>query len=171
MKVYEISSIRFQIQLFPLVFIAGLEEGLFPHSNSLNDDDGIEEERRLFYVAVTRAMEQLFLFSADSRMKFGSGSIPSLRSRFIDEIPQELLNFGKTSHDRESTSNYKNDYIKVQDNFKKGSLVKHKLYGKGMVLKVEGLGDNTKVTVLFSANVKKKFIQKYANLVILSRGA
>ena len=150
---------------FPLVFIAGLEEGLFPHSNSLNDDDGIEEERRLFYVAVTRAMEQLFLFSADSRMKFGSGSIPSLRSRFIDEIPQELLNFGKTSHYRESTSNYKNDYIKVQDNFKKGSVVKHKLYGKGVVLKSEGYGDNAKVTVVFSGNVKKKFIQKYANLV------
>ena len=155
---------------FPLVFIAGMEEGLFPHANSLNDDNGIEEERRLFYVAVTRAMEELFLFSADSRMKFGSGDMPSVRSRFIDEIPDELLKTRKNKVDDIFASKDKVDYNKVRDNLKKGNLVKHKLYGKGMVLNVEGMGDSTKVTVLFSANVKKKFIQKYANLVILSKG-
>ena len=151
---------------FPLVFIAGMEEGLFPHSNSTNDDNGVEEERRLFYVAVTRAMEELFLFSADSRMKFGSGSIPSLRSRFIDEIPEELIKLNKSKNDN-FASKPKNDYTKVEDSFKKGSLVQHKLYGKGMVLGVEGYGENTKVTVLFSGNVKKKFIQKYANLIVV----
>ena len=152
---------------FPLVFIAGMEEGLFPHSNSINDDNGIEEERRLFYVAVTRAMEELFLFSADSRMKFGSGSVPSLRSRFIDEIPKDLMNLDNASKNDNFVSKPKNDYNKVTDNFKKGNIVQHKLYGKGMVLNVEGTGDSTKVTVLFSGNVKKKFIQKYANLIIV----
>ena len=154
---------------FPLVFIAGMEEGLFPHSNSINDDNGIEEERRLFYVAVTRAMEQLFLFSADSRMKFGSGNLPSLRSRFIDEIPEDLIKSSNRSKKDIFVSEYKNEYTKVKDSFKKGNIVKHKLYGKGMVLNVEGHGENTKVTVLFSGNVEKKFIQKYANLIIIKK--
>jgi len=152
---------------FPLVFIAGMEEGLFPHANSINDENGIEEERRLFYVAVTRAMEELFLFSADSRMKFGSGDVPSIRSRFIDEIPEDLLLSRKAKEHDIFASKDKVDYNKVRNNLKKGDLVKHKLYGKGMILSVEGLGDSTKVTVLFSANVRKKFIQKYANLIVL----
>ena len=103
-------------------------------------------------------------------MIFGSGDMPSVRSRFIDEIPDELLKTQKAKVDDIFASKDKVDYNKVRDNLKKGNLVKHKLYGKGMVLNVEGMGDSTKVTVLFSANVKKKFIQKYANLVILSKG-
>ena len=153
---------------FPLVFIAGMDEGLFPHSNSLNDDNGIEEERRLFYVAVTRAMERLFLYSVDSRMKFGGGYLPCIRSRFIDEIPKDLISSNKTIQTDNFDSINKNTYNNVEYSFKKNDFVKHKLYGRGKVLNVEGYGDNTKVTVLFSANVKKKFIQKYANLVILA---
>ena len=153
---------------FPLVFIAGMDEGLFPHSNSLNDDNGIEEERRLFYVAVTRAMERLFLYSVDSRMKFGGGYLPCIRSRFIDEIPKDLISSNKAIQTDNFDSINKNTYNNVEYSFKKNDFVKHKLYGRGKVLNVEGYGDNTKVTVLFSANVKKKFIQKYANLVILA---
>ena len=153
---------------FPLVFIAGMDEGLFPHSNSLNDENGIEEERRLFYVAVTRAMERLFLYSVDSRMKFGGGYLPCIRSRFIDEIPKDLISSNQTIQTDNFESIKKNTYNNVEYSFKKNDFVKHKLYGRGKVLNVEGYGDNTKVTVLFSANVKKKFIQKYANLVILT---
>ena len=143
---------------FPLVFIAGMEEGLFPHSNSLNDDNGVEEERRLFYVAVTRAMEQLFLFSADSRMKFGGGQLPSIRSRFIDEIPEELINNQSFSKQDLFVPKADSNYGKAEKTIKKGDLVSHKLYGKGMTLNVEGAGESSKVTVLFSGNVKKKFI-------------
>ena len=153
---------------FPLVFIAGMEEGLFPHSNSMNDDESIEEERRLFYVAVTRAMEELYLFSADSRMKFGGGNLPTLRSRFVDEIPKELLDFKNKVKDDGFGSISKNYYNKVSMFIKKGNLVNHQLYGSGKVLNVEGTGDNTKVTVLFSGNIRKKFIQRYANLKVIS---
>jgi DNA helicase-2/ATP-dependent DNA helicase PcrA len=153
---------------FPLVFIAGMEEGLFPHSNSMNDDESIEEERRLFYVAVTRAMEELYLFSADSRMKFGGGNLPTLRSRFVDEIPKELLDFKNKVNDDGFGSISKNYYNKVSMFIKKGNLVNHQLYGSGKVLNVEGTGDNTKVTVLFSGNIRKKFIQRYANLKVIS---
>ncbi len=156
---------------FPLVFIAGMEEGLFPHSNSLNDENGIEEERRLFYVAVTRAMEELYLLSANSRMKFGSGNVPSLKSRFVDEISENLLDINSNSNNDNFVSKPKKDYNMVQDSFKKGNIVKHKLYGKGMVLDAEGYGESTKVTVLFTGNVKKKFIQKYANLIFISKGS
>ena len=153
---------------FPLVFIAGMEEGLFPHSNSMNDDESIEEERRLFYVAVTRAMEELYLFSADSRMKFGGGNLPTLRSRFVDEIPKELLDFKNKVNDDGFGSISKNYYNKVSMFIKKGNLVNHQLYGSGKVLNVEGTGDNTKVTVSFSGNIRKKFIQRYANLKVIS---
>ncbi|MAV64088.1 MAG: hypothetical protein CMG00_02730 [Candidatus Marinimicrobia bacterium] len=154
---------------FPVVFIAGMEEGLFPHSNSLSDLKGIEEERRLFYVAITRAMEELFLFSCDSRMKFGGGYLPCIRSRFIDEIPIELIDNQSSKKDDTFVSHIKNDYNKVEYSFKKNDYVNHKLYGKGRVLSVEGSGDNSKITVVFSASVQKKFIQKYANLVVIGR--
>ena len=100
-------------------------------------------------------------------MRFGSGEVPSIRSRFIDEIPKELLSSQKSKTYDIFASKDKVDYNKVRNNLKKGDLVRHKLYGKGMVLSVEGIGESTKVTVLFSANVKKKFIQKYANLIVL----
>ena len=152
---------------FPLVFIAGMEEGLFPHSNSINDEESVEEERRLFYVAITRAMEELYLFSADSRMKFGGGNLPSLRSRFIDEIPKELIDFKNKSRDDSFASISKNSYNSNAEIIKKGNLVRHQLYGNGRVVNVDGIGENTKVTVIFSGNVQKKFIQRYANLKII----
>ena len=87
----------------------------------------------------------------------------------ISRVNYEIFinpNNNKSKNDN-FASKPKNDYTKVEDSFKKGSLVQHKLYGKGMVLGVEGYGENTKVTVLFSGNVKKKFIQKYANLIVV----
>ncbi|MCL2331869.1 MAG: ATP-binding domain-containing protein, partial [Actinomycetia bacterium] len=75
---------------YPVVFITGLEEGLFPHANSVYDADGVEEERRLAYVAITRARRRLYLTRAATRMNFGNvASNPP--SRFVGEIPEELL--------------------------------------------------------------------------------
>lgn len=75
---------------FHSVFISGLEEGLFPHENSRNEPDGLEEERRLMYVAMTRARQRLYLSYAESRMLHGQVRV-NIPSRFIDEIPQDLL--------------------------------------------------------------------------------
>ena len=93
------------------------KRGLFPHSNSIDEPEGIEEERRLFYVAITRAMECLYLYSTDSRMRFGGGYTPSIRSRFIDEIPSELLstreNRGYTTNIGQETSLYTKMFLKL----------------------------------------------------------
>ena len=152
---------------FPIVIIAGMEEGLFPHSNSIDEPEGIEEERRLFYVAITRAMEALFLYSADSRMRFGGGYTPSIRSRFIDEIPVELLSTRESrmsnNYQSQNTSLYTKKESKGYD-FNRNDIVAHKLYGKGRVVDTVGHGENARVTVMFSGNVEKKFVQKYANL-------
>ncbi len=77
---------------FPVVFLVGMEEGLFPHNNSLMELDGLEEERRLCYVAITRAMNQLFMTNAKSRMYFGNWQ-SNIPSRFLSEIPQDLVDF------------------------------------------------------------------------------
>ncbi len=155
---------------FPVVIIAGMEEGLFPHSNSIDEPEGIEEERRLFYVAITRAMDSLYLYSTDSRMRFGTGYTPSIRSRFIDEIPVDLLstreNRDYTPVRPQQSSIYTKKENKV-NNFKKNDMVNHKLYGKGRVLDTVGHGENARVTVIFSGNIEKKFVQKYANLTLL----
>ena len=156
---------------FPVVIIAGMEEGLFPHSNSIDEPEGIEEERRLFYVAITRAMESLYLYSTDSRMRFGGGYTPSIRSRFIDEIPSELLstreNRGYSTNFNQETSLYSKNVSK-SENFNKNDIVNHKLYGKGRVVDTIGHGENARVTVIFSGNVEKKFVQKYANLTLIN---
>jgi len=75
---------------FPLVFLAGLEEGLFPHARTIEEEDGLEEERRLCYVGMTRAKDRLYVTYARQRMIFGAVH-PSIPSRFVDEIPQHLL--------------------------------------------------------------------------------
>ena len=155
---------------FPIVIIAGMEEGLFPHSNSIDEPEGIEEERRLFYVAITRAMECLFLYSTDSRMRFGSGYVPSIRSRFIDEIPSDLLNTRENRGYDNFISQDRNIYAKTQSKeleFSRNDIVAHKLYGKGRVISTTGHGENIRITVVFSGNVEKKFVQKYANLTLL----
>ena len=148
---------------FNHVYILGLEEGLLPLSHN-DDDDDIEEERRLFYVGLTRGIEKVTLTYANSRRRFGAQSMFSLKSSFIDLIPEELFSqeikqekvFMKTSHRTESSN--------ISDKFETGNKVTHKLYGAGTILKIEGLGDNAKITIRFRGNLIKKFIKKYANL-------
>ena len=148
---------------FNHVYILGLEEGLLPLSHN-DDDDDIEEERRLFYVGLTRGIEKVTLTYANSRRRFGAQSMFSLKSSFIDLIPEELFSqkikqekvFMKTSHRIESSN--------ISDKFETGNKVTHKLYGAGTILKMEGLGDNAKITIRFRGNLIKKFIKKYANL-------
>jgi len=209
---------------FPVVFIAGLEEGLFPHSRSLDSESGMEEERRLCYVGMTRSETKLYLSWARYRRRFG-GAQPeaSLASRFLTEVPRNLVDAvrgdrpqarpvdlyseryqvresaqrnlytGKTYN---SVENIRQFFLErgmpapqgiappaassvaqpaaAVPQFKKagakklgpGSTVEHTKWGRGTVLRLEGSGDDTKVTVSFPGYGLKKLIAKYAGIKV-----
>ena len=137
---------------FDVVFITGLEEGLFPHSNSMFDESELEEERRLFYVAITRAKKVLYLTNARSRMLFGQIK-SNLPSRFIEEINQEDVE--KLFEENKSTKEIK---INKKDNFndndlelKVGDHVNHNAYGNGIVVSLE----KSVATIAFKVGIKK----------------
>jgi DNA helicase-2/ATP-dependent DNA helicase PcrA len=164
---------------YPVVHVSGLEEGLFPLGSLSNPDMDLEEERRLFYVAITRAEQKVFLYNASMRRRFGGEPIPSITSQFIGELPSDLIdhihlkpapqrNFSSSQQYNYSNSPaQKKTFKSSAHEHKIGSLVKHSIFGKGKLLRVEGVGENAKLTILFSGNVKKTLIQKYANLTIL----
>ncbi len=129
---------------FPVVFLVGMEEGLFPHQNSFNEEDGIEEERRLCYVGITRAKEKLFLSSARSRMMYGKTN-NNTESRFIKEIDEDLLETEKKSVFESEKIDKDNMYTDEDVSYKEGDIVMHTIYGKGVVIHV----DNSIVTVAF----------------------
>lgn len=220
---------------FPIVFLAGMEEGLFPHIRSIQTPGMIEEERRLCYVGMTRAEQRLYLTWARSRRRFGGGSLePCMPSRFLREIPAELtVNLSPESRSsqvdlfverhevRESVR--KNTYTGKTYNsleniaqffsergvtpprafegvrspsvpagpvpkppvappkpaapaaakppakrkgIRAGSTIEHPRYGRGMVLRREGEGDDAKLTVSFPGYGLKKLIAKYAGLTL-----
>ena len=163
---------------YPVVHVSGLEEGLFPLGSLSNPDMDLEEERRLFYVAITRAEQKVFLYNASMRRRFGGEPIPSITSQFIGELPSDLIehihlkrapqpNFSSSQQYSYSNSPQKKTFKSSVNEHKIGSLVKHSIFGKGKLLRVEGVGENAKLTIIFSGNVKKTLIQKYANLTIL----
>ncbi|TMJ06548.1 MAG: DNA helicase PcrA [Bacillati bacterium ANGP1] len=135
---------------FAVVFLAGLEEGLFPHARALEEAEGLEEERRLCYVGMTRAKQRLYLSYARSRTIFGS-TMPGVPSRFLEEVPAELLarhahappTVAWTEEEREIPS------------FAVGDHVRHASFGEGRVLGVEGEGVRGVVTVQFAQGVKR----------------
>jgi ATP-dependent DNA helicase UvrD/PcrA len=208
---------------FPVVFIAGMEEGLFPHSRSINSGDALqmEEERRLCYVGMTRARKKLYLSWARYRRRFGAGQPEaSIRSRFLKEVPATLIEnvrgdqghvdlyaerhlVRETAQKNLYTGKTYNSVDAVQQFFaggppkpaaaplghsktgqpaqqlaqkvagpakpKKlgpGSSIEHAKYGRGTVLRVEGSGDDTKVTVSFPVHGLKKLIAKYAGIKV-----
>lgn len=211
---------------FPLVFIVGLEDGLFPHSRSATDPAELEEERRLCYVAITRAEKYLYVTHAMKRRVYGE-ELASEPSQFLNEMPLEMiedLSTGKSwlSFARgSSTMDYAPDeprrekkkftgktydsvdsiaeFFKLRgqqmgntrgsspplvtkgaqrsaagtapatdanaaSDFVPGSYVRHAKYGRGLVLRREGVGESTKLTVSFPGHGQKKLVQKYANL-------
>tara|TARA_B100000315_G_C14591377_1_gene596042 strand:- start:3436 stop:5631 length:2196 start_codon:yes stop_codon:yes gene_type:complete len=159
---------------FPVVFIAGLEDGLFPIARCLDDPKELEEERRLFYVGLTRAKERAYLHYSTNRRK-SSGIVGyGIASRFIHEIPGEFIERIKFESAvtrqlvrEEKTGKYQLKQIRTVtafDDFIRGDKVEHKLFGRGMVLTVDGTGENQKVTVMFRGNIRKKLIVKYAKM-------
>jgi DNA helicase-2/ATP-dependent DNA helicase PcrA len=156
---------------FPLVFIAGMEEGLFPHENSSWNAKGLEEERRLFYVGITRAMDKLFLTWAKQRRRAYGNITSASKSQFIAEIPDkffEIKNLQKNTYDYSFDKKVEKDFF--EDDFdqspelRTGMMVEHTKFGRGILLQIDGRGDNAKLTVQFEEYGIKKLIAKFAKL-------
>jgi DNA helicase-2/ATP-dependent DNA helicase PcrA len=163
---------------FPLVFLAGLEDGLFPHQRSLNDLDSLEEERRLAYVGTTRAMTQLFLTYAEQRRLHGIDSYGQ-PSRFIKEIPEELLEevrprvqaghgysagAARAHVAPRTTGPSALRSEPVAPGLRLGARVRHAKFGMGVVLNIEGQGPHARVQVNFEGTGSKWLMLQYANL-------
>lgn len=132
---------------FPLVFICGMEEGLFPHIFSLERPANLEEERRLCYVGMTRAMRKLYLTSAEMRRWHGTNGLRR-PSRFLDELPEELLEQESVLQQAQTTS-YAVKESKSTHNFRIGQKVKHEVFGVGTIMGVEGEGESLYIRVQF----------------------
>ncbi|MEC4677237.1 MAG: 3'-5' exonuclease, partial [Nitrospirota bacterium] len=179
---------------FPVVFMAGMEDGLFPHTRSLNESKEMEEERRLCYVGMTRAKERLYLMSAAQRRLYGTSHWNN-PSRFIRDIPEEGVRIVKEAavpggysgpsyagnHAARNVGAYaQNRYASPTPSptrvlrkkesgggsgqIEAGDMVRHSRFGIGRVKHYEGAGAARKVTVLFETYGMKKMILKYANL-------
>ena len=149
---------------FPLVFIAGMEENLFPHSRSVEDPEKLEEERRLCYVGITRAMETLYLCWAEKRRLYGNEHYPK-PSRFLSEIPDELKQEIRMNAQvsRPIYQGYNEPNPDVRE-FGLGQLVVHPKFGEGTVLNFEGDGPQARVQVNFESVGSKWLVIAYARL-------
>lgn len=170
---------------FHSVFLTGLEEGLFPHENSRNETNGLEEERRLMYVAMTRACRRLYLSFSQSRMLHGQTRY-NVPSRFIDEVPENLMKWLQSTHKidvrhfKSSTDKqFKNTASPSSTNNKRqfggtiksqamqwhiGQNVSHAKFGTGVIINVEGQGNDARVQVNFDRVGMKWLLLEYAKL-------
>jgi DNA helicase-2/ATP-dependent DNA helicase PcrA len=151
---------------FPVVFMCGMEEGLFPHQRSLGDLDGLEEERRLCYVGMTRAMRQLYLTTAEQRRLHGVDSYGQL-SRFVREVPQELIEEVRPRVQVArpvAVGRFRAAEEPAAGGIRLGARVRHGKFGEGVVLNVEGNGAHARVQVGFERQGTKWLMVQYANL-------
>lgn len=154
---------------FPLVFIAGLEEGMFPSQQSVEEIGRLEEERRLCYVGMTRAMEKLYLCHAESRRLYGQEKFHP-PSRFLRELPEECVEDIRMRNQisRPATTGRFSNTITLETfentGFKLGQSVIHQKFGEGVVLNYEGSGAQSRIQVNFSQVGSKWLVVAYANL-------
>lgn len=172
---------------FPVVFIAGLEEGVFPSIATMMNPDELNEERRLAYVGITRAKEKLYITKAKSRMLMGHTSYNKV-SRFVNEIPPELLNYtgekktfastngfsASSSHisigagskftPNKSFNTFTKPAVKSGTVYKKGDCVFHKVFGKGMIMKTEKMGNDTMLEVAFVKAGTKTLMANFSKM-------
>jgi DNA helicase-2/ATP-dependent DNA helicase PcrA len=154
---------------FPVVFLAGMEEGVFPHTRSLDSESEMEEERRLCYVGITRAKEQLYISNCWCRMLFGRRQ-NNIASRFIKEIPEYLVDSGKILATKRQpimsnqTATTANSTSKEIIDFQLGDKVAHKKWGIGVIVSIKGSGKDAELTVTFPDQGIKKLIAEYAPL-------
>ena len=172
---------------FHTVFVTGLEEGLFPHENSLNEYDGVEEERRLMYVAITRARRRLYLTHAQSRMLHGQVRY-NIPSRFVDEIPRDLVQWlspqrryaaraidvdtaewgtfgaGRSVEDSNPAGATPAAGEAGAPTWRIGQSVRHAKFGLGIIIDAEGRGADARVQVNFRDAGVKWLALDYAHL-------
>ncbi len=158
---------------FPVVFVTGLEEDLFPINQRFDSDADIEEERRLFYVACTRAKDKLYLTYARSRYRFGEVAYQD-RSRFIEEMdPETIVEERQTGvrSGRKRKAYYDGLYGEgdgqERRSYRVGSRVRHEIFGEGKIMAIDGSGDTAKITINFEDHGTKRLIAKFANLTII----
>jgi DNA helicase-2/ATP-dependent DNA helicase PcrA len=163
---------------FESVFLVGLEEGLLPHSRSLTGEDALEEERRLCYVGMTRAMERLHLSWARSRQVFGQRRVAE-PSRFLAEIPEEVQErsggvLRLPPRPGDAPPRWVGAAVATEaapgssaEPIRPGVRVRHPLFGVGTVLRREGDGDDLKVTVSFPGVGAKKLVARFAGLEVV----
>lgn len=154
---------------FKLVFLVGMEENLFPSQQSVDDVGRLEEERRLCYVGMTRAMQHLYLTYAESRRLYGRESYPR-PSRFLREIPSELIQEVRvraTINHPVSPIQIKNSSLQTIGSYKLGQRVSHAKFGEGVVLQIEGSGAQERVQINFKTAGVKWLMLAYANLEVL----
>lgn len=158
---------------FPIVFMAGMEEGIFPSSRVYLDDHELEEERRLCYVGITRAKEKLFMTYAKTRNLYGKPQY-NPQSRFISEIPENLIqeyDEGIEKGEYTDVSSYINKFARKtykKEVYNPGDKIEHKLWGVGTVVNVEGSGEDTELTVAFPLVGVKRLSVKFAPIRAIS---
>ena len=176
---------------FPYIFVVGMEEGLFPSMMSSNSQEELEEERRLFYVAITRAKEKLFLSHCKIRFKWGQ-YIDSEPSRFLSDLDREYIenkNFSKEQNEiskpkykifsNKSAKEPSKRFKKIQENKKQSKIINsehisietkvyHSIFGEGVVKNIEGEGINKKATVLFKRTGLKQLLLQFAKLKVIN---
>jgi DNA helicase II / ATP-dependent DNA helicase PcrA len=157
---------------FPVVFLAGMEDGLFPHQRSVADLAGLEEERRLCYVGATRAMRQLYITYAEQRRLYGVDTYGQ-PSRFIGELPPDLveeirprLQVSRPVYIKRNTGSSSLDETPAP-NMRMGSRVRHSKFGDGVVLNFEGNGPHARIQVNFERQGTKWLMLSYANLEVV----
>ena len=183
---------------YPVIFMVGMEEGVFPGYRSIGEEKELEEERRLCYVGITRAKENLFFTCAKQRSVFGSTSYNAI-SRFINEMPAELIdgvqesevgsgkedfkestykweysaNKGKSSYAFRSAESFLNDLAKTKPKidlsmYEVGQRVYHKKFGEGKIIKIEEEGNDYKLDINFDKSGHKRLMARYAGLEVRS---
>ena len=152
---------------FPVVFMVGMEENLFPHKMSVEERNGLEEERRLCYVGMTRAMKKLYITYADSRRLYGMEQF-NRPSRFIAEIPPDLLYAvrptTKVTHPASSSNQAWQRVSDTDTGFKIGQRVTHAKFGEGVIINFEGNGEHARVQVKFNDVGSKWLVASFAKL-------
>lgn len=152
---------------FPVVFLTGMDEGIFPHSRSLTESSQLEEERRLCYVGITRAKQKLYITRAWSRNLYGNTSY-YMASRFLKEISPEYLDTGESKEEesKPAKSYFKSGEVyekpKPVGTLKPGDKVKHAKWGEGVVVDIEGMDEDAEVFINFPDVGEKHLILKYA---------
>ena len=146
---------------FKFVFILGLEEGLFPHKRSIGSMEQLQEERRLCYVGITRAQEYLCLTHAESRRLHGSEYLTSL-SRFVKELPESTIEHVRIGGSFVDFSNENNQ--SHEGSYQLGQLVEHDIFGSGIILALEGRGENLRIQINFEDSGVKWLVSSYAGL-------